>query len=104
MRQDSIDVSLSLVFSLDLLSQHQQTGELHGNISVTQFLKTKRYRCVIKVESGQVVVCTIIDEQGQARSIDQEALLQIDAKKGPFTWTFYPQPKAAYSPPQRFRH
>lgn len=98
MGQDSVDVSLGLVFSLELLRQHQQTGTLRGNIPVTQFLKTKRYQCLIRVESGQVVSYTLIDDQGQAHPIDQESLLRIDAKKGPFNWTFYPQPKAAYSP------
>ncbi|HTK08799.1 MAG TPA: hypothetical protein VL485_16635 [Ktedonobacteraceae bacterium] len=99
MEQNSIDASLGLAIALDLLKQHQETGELRGNISIAQFLSTKHYRCIIQIENGQVVSCTLLDEHNQRRPADKEYLIQTDNKGGPFDWKFYQHEKALSVPP-----
>jgi hypothetical protein len=97
--QDGIDASLGLALALDLLRQHQQTGELRGEIVIVQFLKTKHYQCIIQIENGQAISCSLFDEQNQSRLIDRDYLIRVDEKSGPFDWKFYPYEKAVAPPP-----
>jgi hypothetical protein len=91
MEPNGIDASLGLALAIDLLKEHQQTGELRGNITIVQFLSAKHYRCIIRIEQGRVVSCALFDKQGQQRPINTRDLLQIDEKGGPFDWKFYPR-------------
>lgn len=99
MEKDGIDASLGLALALDLLRQHQQTGELRGEVAIVQFLKTKQYRCIIQIENGQLVSCSLFDEYNQKRPADRDYLIRMDEKSGPFDWTFYPYQKAIAPPP-----
>ncbi|MBO0793041.1 MAG: hypothetical protein J2P36_19125 [Ktedonobacteraceae bacterium] len=90
MEHHGIDASLGLALAIELLKQQQQTGELRGRISVAQFLRIRRYQCIIQVKEGLVVSCLIIDELGRQSLADTHALIQTDEKAGPFDWTFYP--------------
>lgn len=94
MDQNSIDASLGLELALELLEQHQRTGELRGNISITQFLMTKHYQCIIQIEHGRVLSCILIDEKKQERPAGKEYLTRIDEKSGPFDWKFYARDNA----------
>ncbi|MBO0778826.1 MAG: hypothetical protein J2P37_08355 [Ktedonobacteraceae bacterium] len=94
MESHGIDASLGLTLAIDLLEHHQQTGELQGTISITKLLKTKRYRCIIQVEYGQVVSCTLFDDLGRRSVVDKRYLIHVDEKGGPFDWTFYPREEA----------
>lgn len=99
MEQNGIDASLGLALAIDLLWQRQQTGTLRGTISITQFLRTKQYQCVIQIENGQILSCFLLDEQGQRRPADKEYLIQVDEKGGPFDWKFYPRAEATPTVP-----
>lgn len=91
METSGIDASLGLALAIDLLKQHQQTGELRGTIAITRYLTTKRYQCIIQVVQGHVVACSLIDKLNRIQPTDERYLIQVDEKNGPFDWTFYPQ-------------
>lgn len=91
MDQNGIDASLGLALALELLKERQETGELRGTISMVHFLKEKQYWCVILLEHGRIISCSLFDKQGQRQRTDEVHLIKADENRGPFGWKFYPR-------------
>ena len=95
MDDDDIDASVGLTMALELLASERLTGELWASIS-QGFLRKITSQYVIKVADGRIVSCFRIEQRASEQRalqipIDQNMLIQLDHRKGPFAWSFHPQ-------------
>jgi len=85
--------SHSLALTLTSLKQFQRSGFLRAKISKKESLfKAVFYHCEIRVENGQVLSCVLINNLDIRTPIGAHELIKIDEERGPFEWTFYPDP------------
>jgi hypothetical protein len=100
----SIDASLGLAVALELLAMQRLSGELRASISMG-VLKKHISQYIIHITDGRVVTCVRIEQpSGEQHFANQKDLIQLDQRKGPFAWSFYPSvpllPPALVSVPQ----
>lgn len=92
MRNDGIDASLGLAFSLELFKRYRQSGILQAEIPRMPGI---RGRCTafLYLVNGEVTSVYLEDKQQQRYTSDKEVLCRLDKEKGPFEWTLLPQPQ-----------
>lgn len=90
MRNDGIDASVGLAFSLGLFKRYQQSGLLRAEIPRMPGFR-KGCTAFLRLVNGEVVSIYLEDKEGLRTSSDKETLCRLDAEKGPFEWVLIPQ-------------
>jgi hypothetical protein len=89
MNKDSIDASIGLRFTLELLKRYRESGLLQATISRLPGISGK-CQISITVIRGEVVSCLAKDQKGQRYTVHIQVLLKLDKDRGPFEWTLLP--------------
>ncbi len=99
MRQDNIDASIGLAYSLRLFQHYRRTGTLQAKVHHVLGVQGECLASLI-LSQGQVTACYVEDKRGQRLPVAVEELCRVDSERGPFEWLFQaaPPPQApAYS-------
>ncbi|HLI91569.1 MAG TPA: hypothetical protein VKV37_22980 [Ktedonobacteraceae bacterium] len=83
-----------------VMQEHQKTGFLYAEVPLGVADRRGRWRVEIKLVSGSIVSCSLIDESGR-RLPEAESIRKL-ARLGPLHWTFVPQAvvaRPALTPP-----
>jgi hypothetical protein len=78
-----------------VMQEHQKTGLLYAEVPPGVADRRERWRVEIKLVSGNIVSCSLIDESGR-RLPEAESIKRL-SRLGPLHWTFVPQAVVALS-------
>ncbi len=97
---DSIDVSIGLGPTLQLLARYHQSGVLQAKMSHLPILRGRGVG-VIEVIGGKMISCFVRNEKGEQYSLPSDILRHFDESRGPFEWRFHMQKpqKSVPTPP-----
>lgn len=90
MRNDGIDASLGLTFSLELFKRYRQNGVLQAELPRMPGIRG-RCNAFLHLVNGEIISVYLEDKQKQRYSSDKETLCRLDREKGPFEWILVPQ-------------
>jgi hypothetical protein len=96
MDKDSIDASVGLRFSLELLKKYQESGLLQAVVSRLPGVSGK-CEVSITIMQGTVTSCLAKDQKGHIYTVDINVLLKIDKDRGPFEWNLLPLAEQTHS-------
>lgn len=91
MDKDSIDVSIGLAFTLELLKRRRISGTLRAKLPRVSSLP-RDGMAFLQIIDGIVIICQVEDKHGQVRPIPAATLTKLDTDKGPFEWVFQNTP------------
>jgi hypothetical protein len=100
-KQDNIDASIGLTYSLRLFQHYRRTGTLQAKVHHVPGVQGECLASLF-LSQGQVTVCYVEDKRGQRLPVAVEELCRVDSDRGPFEWLFQaaPPPQASASPAQ----
>lgn len=91
MDKDNIDASAGLTFSLKLFYHYRKSGLLQASIRHVPGI-SGQCKAYLQLVNGTVVACFVDDRRGQRHQISPDVLGRVDDERGPFEWSFQPQP------------
>lgn len=98
MRQDNIDASIGLTYSLRLFQHYRRTGTLQAKVHHVPGVQGECLASLF-LSQGQVTACYVEDKRGQRLPVEVEELCRVDSERGPFEWLFHAAPPQSSAPP-----
>ena len=89
MDKDSIDASVGLRFTLELLKRYRESGLLQAWVSHLPRISGK-CQASITVIRGEVTSCLARDRKEHIYTVNINVLLKLDKDRGPFEWNLLP--------------
>jgi len=89
MDKDSMDASIGLQFSLELLKKYRKNGLLQAFVSRVPGISGKCH-VEVAVMQGDVISCRAKNQGGNIHNVDINLLLKLDKIRGPFEWRLIP--------------
>jgi len=89
MDKDSMDASIGLQFSLELLKKYRKDGLLQAFVSRVPGVSGKCH-VEVAIMQGDVISCRAKNQGGNIYNLDINLLLKLDEIRGPFEWQLIP--------------